>query len=596
MKRLLLAAVAGLLLFAAGCGDDDEGVPVRTQRPFARRTLTSSESPRLGKEPPRVVAVPPAQPRPRPSVSAPRPSPSASRPRQPAPSPPDLGAFPPSDLPLRLPAPPRLDGALSPALRTLRQQAQQGGTAAGWRALADAAAREGAHALAAEAYRNEARIYRGTGDPNAAQVEELKAAQHASEIALYGRRKATRDDYAGRGGSMSDPPPPARLEPSLGCYVGAFIDRDDSLPQLFFGNQTHGDAAVFGEQTGKRHASHFMYRAYGQPFPSEWARYLKEKGIIPHIAWEPHSLSQVANDAYLRGWVDAARALDWPIFIRFAGEMNGDWTRYHGNPAAYRAAFRLVHRAFRRASQVALMWCPNTIPENGLDTYYPGDDAVDWVGVNFYNVLYLDSDRTRPGDKIHPTDLLEHVYARYSRTKPIAIGEYAATHESKVDGVSRPDFAVEKIAQLYASLPLRYPRVKMVDWYDCNNLVHAQPGRQLNNYLITDLPEIRQAYARAIADPWFLGAGTEQSAVVTVPLTKGEPADGLQAVQGWVRTYVARPRLYFELDGRLVYATRDPAPRPLPTAALGAGAHTLKLHVYDDAGRYVGGATTTLTI
>lgn len=47
--------------------------------------------------------------------------------------------------------------------------------------------------------------------------------------------------------------------------------------------------------------------------------------------------------------------------------------------------------------------------------------------MNFYNVLYLDIDRTRLGDKIHPTDLLDHVYARYSRAKPIAIGEWATT-------------------------------------------------------------------------------------------------------------------------------------------------------------------------
>lgn len=594
MKRPLLAAVAGLLLFVGGCSDDEEGVPVRTQQPFARKARTPSASARRIEDSPPVAARPPAE---RPSAPSARPSAPSLRPSPRVPSPPDVRAFPPSDLPLRLPAPPRVNAVLSPALASLQQRARASGTAAEWRALADAAAREGAHSLAADAYRNEAAIYRRAGDPNAAQVEELKAAQHASEIALYGRRTATRDDYAARGGSASEPPPPAaRLEPSLGCYVGAFIDRDDSLPALFFGNQTHGDAEAFGERTGKRHASHFMYRAYGQPFPLEWAKYLKSKGIIPHIAWEPHSLSEVADDAYLRGWVDATRALEWPVFIRFAGEMNGDWTRYHGNPAAYRAAFRLVHRAFRRASQAALMWCPNTIPENGLDAYYPGDDAVDWVGVNFYNVLYLDNDRTRPGDKIHPTDLLDHVYARYSRAKPIAIGEWAATHESKVDGVSRPAFAVEKIAQLYGSLPLRYPRVKLVDWYNCNNLLHAQPGRQLNNYLLTDQPEIRQAYAQAISDPWFLGAGAAQSAVVTVPLTKGARVDGLQAVQGWVRTYVARPRLYFELDGRVVYATRDPAPRPLPAAAFGAGAHTLKLHVYDDAGRYVGGATTRLTI
>lgn len=72
--------------------------------------------------------------------------------------------------------------------------------------------------------------------------------------------------------------------------------------------------------------------------------------------------------------------------------------------------------------------------------------------------------------------------------------------------MSRPSFAVEKLAQRHASLPLRYPRVNLANWYDGNNLMHAQPGRQLNNYLLTDIAENREEYARAFSDPWFLGA------------------------------------------------------------------------------------------
>src|ERR671932_397214 len=98
--------------------------------------------------------------------------------------------------------------------------------------------------------------------------------------------------------------------------------------------------------------------------------------------------------------------------------MNGSWTPYHGDPPRYREKFRLVHSVLRRkAPNAVLIWCVNNIPDAEIDPYYPGDDAVDWVGVNFYNVLYFDNDRSRPADRVHPADMLQRVYARYAARK-----------------------------------------------------------------------------------------------------------------------------------------------------------------------------------
>lgn len=505
--------------------------------------------------------------------------------KPPAPSAPPLPA---SDLALRLPdggatGNPAV-GALTPTLRPLLAAAESSQTAANWRQLADHAAAAHCYATAADAYRREAAIYRRTGDGNAAQVEELKGAQYATDLQLYVHRHARLYDYD-RDYTHQ------RLEPRLGCYVGAFIDRDDSLPHHTMDSQTYGDIKTFADRVGKPHASYFMYRKYGQPFPTEWAEYVKSQDAIPHIAWEPASLDEVRNDDYLRSWVAAARALDWPIFLRFAGEMNGDWTPYHGNPAAYRAAFRRVHDAFRTAPKAALIWCPNTVPENHLDDYYPGDDAVDWVGVNFYSVLYLDNDRSRPGARIHPTDLLDYVYRRYSARKPIAIAEYAATHMAQVEGRLQPDFAIDKIAQLYYSLPTRYPRVKLIDWYDCDNTRHARPGRQLNNYLLTDVPDILAAYSRAVKLPWFLGAPDvekhDDAHRIAVALHDHDRLAGVTAVQAFVRTYLPRPRVFFMLDGRLVYATQRPDRLVYPLENLHPGKHTVEVRVYDDDNRFI---------
>ena len=477
-----------------------------------------------------------------------------------------------------------------PALQSLEQQARQSNTAAVWRQLADAAAKAGAYPQAEAAYRQEAAIYRRVGDPNAAQIEEMKAQRWHTELTLHLHR--TRVTALELPSDTKGRPALQRLEPATGCYLGAFIDRDDTIPSMMMQSQMHGDIEAFVGKVAKPHASYFMYRSYGQAFPSEWASYVRGMGAIPHVSWEPSSLAQVADDNYLRGFVDDVARLDWPVFIRFAGEMNGDWTPYHGNPAAYRKAFRTVHRALRRAPKAALIWCPNTVPQNRLDDYYPGDDACDWVGVNMYSVLFFDNDPARPAEHVHPADLLSYVYERYSARKPICIAEYAATHRAAVDPRSRPGFAVSKMRQLYCSLPARYPRVKMVDWFDCNNLTRARPGRQLNNYLLTDNEAVLEAYREVIASPWFLGTEVvdkkaPSSPVEVVPLKNGASIFGGTGIQAHVRTYVEEPRVYFRLDGRVVMATKRLDRHFLPLDPLSTGRHRIEVLVFDDRDRLV---------
>ena len=157
--------------------------------------------------------------------------------------------------------------------------------------------------------------------------------------------------------------------------------------------------------------------------------------------------------------------------------MNGDWTAstYGGNPALYRQKFQLVASVMHSvAPNVALVWCPNEIPEATIPSYFPGDDAVDWVGVNFYSVLYTDGDRARAADWRNPVDALDYVYRTYSPLHPIMVGEWAATHRSVEDSEDRDDFAISKIQQFYSELPLRYPRVKAVNWLSMNTMRYAE--------------------------------------------------------------------------------------------------------------------------
>jgi hypothetical protein len=106
-------------------------------------------------------------------------------------------------------------------------------------------------------------------------------------------------------------------------------------------------------------------------------------------------------DGYLRAEAQRFAAVDGPLVIRLAHEMNGDWYPWGvgipGNTAAdYVAAYRHVHQVVTAAGarNVVWVWAPNLIdadPSIALAPLYPGDDVVDWVGLSGY---YTKSDDT----------------------------------------------------------------------------------------------------------------------------------------------------------------------------------------------------------
>ena len=466
-------------------------------------------------------------------------------------------------------------------------------SAAQLRRRADQAAAQGRFSEAADLYRKEAAIYRGNGDLNGAKVEEMKADRYSSSVKLFAHLPGAR------------PWIPANLgkwEPPYGCYLGGFIDRDERLGEPFTDEnfQTHQNPDAFARQVGKKHASLFCYLAYGRPFPSRWVERLKQQKIAPHIAWEPNKgLSEVQGNTYLRQFALACAAARCPIFLRFASEMNGDWTAYHGDPAAYRAKWMLVALTMRQfAPNVAMLWCVNSIPEKNIDEYYPGDEYVDWVGINFYSVPFYDNQTDRPGLADNPSDALKYVYGKYAIRKPIAICEFGASHQSKADGKDRSPWAAKKISELYASLPRLYPRVKLVDIFDMDNLKHAEPGRQLNNYSVTDSDAVKEGYKRAVAPDYFLthiGATARPTSIVSLTNNLSVPRGTLR-VSAWARCWADNFTVGYLVDGKPVAEAGEHGPREADLPLPSPGPRKIAAVLKDDKGRPAAKAEVTVTV
>lgn len=282
-------------------------------------------------------------------------------------------------------------------------------------------------------------------------------------------------------------------EPATGCYVGAYIELDDNVA---------ADIGNFEQVIGKKHATYFRYVGYGQPFPYNWVKDLHSKDAVPHIAWEPNEgLAAVKDDDYLHGWAQAAARAGGPIFLRYASEMNGNWMAYSGDPDVYVAKWRMVYKIMHEeAPNVIMVWCPYATPKATIPMYYPGDEYVDWVGVNLYSVLHANGDPAAPPSD-DPRDLLKYVYDLFAYRKPIAVCEYASTHYCVATKQDCLDFALDNMTKLYQALPTQFPRVRMINWFSVDtgkaNLAH-------NNYSITDNPRKLEAYQKLIAGDYFL--------------------------------------------------------------------------------------------
>ncbi len=347
----------------------------------------------------------------------------------------------------------------------------------------------------------------------------------------------------------------AKYEPLDGCYLGAYIDLDPALPASF--TDSHGTKRKrphdFEERVGHDHAMYFFYMGYGRPLPIDYLRYLAAQNKYVQIALEPNAgLDAVQDDEYLIQLAEDLRASGAKVFLRFASEMNGDWVAYHGDPNKYIEKWKLVTRVMReRAPNVATVWCPYAMPMTNVMDYYPGDEWVDWVGVNMYNVTYFNQDPKSPARDVGPRELLKPMYDLFAERKPIMICEYATTHYSALESQSVPYFAANNIMELYQSLPEEFPRVKAIYYFSSNNLALAH--RKNNNYSLLEDAIVLEAYRKATQNSYFLGVPQQGKnnfgEPVSAPITTELTINSRTRISAWAQAGQAIEVVRFSVDG-----------------------------------------------
>lgn len=400
--------------------------------------------------------------------------------------------------------------------------------------------------------------------------------------------------------------PLAKYEPASGMYFGAFIDHDPKYVSM--SSAAGNKYKEFNNLVGKQHSTYFVYHTYGQPFPKAIANRVKEAGGGLQIALQPESgLNAVQNNDYLRQFAADAKASGIPIFIRFASEMNGDWVKWHGNPTLYKQKFQLVAKVLREnASNIAMVWSPNSMPAATIHDYYPGDAAVDWIGMNIYANPYNNGQAHISTVNVNPLDFLDTVYNKYPN-KPMMIAEFGASHFSRTTNGKAEDqtkFGQTKMRLFYEGMRLKYPRVKSVHWFSVDTLTSQYVGenRRLNNFSLTRNQTMLNTYKEIVKQPYYLtkvvngpGVSSSNQGIAYLNLNNTTVrSNGTIKVGAYVKTYDPYiSKVVYTLNGSKVGESKAfPYNISISTGSLKA-TNTLTATAYDSKNRIATTKTVT---
>jgi len=343
----------------------------------------------------------------------------------------------------------------------------------------------------------------------------------------------------------------ARRGPATGAYFGTNLDLGNDSPY------------AFNERLGRRPAVYvqfvrFPLDAGAVATLNDFIDQVKSQHGMGLITLEPvDGLNKIITAAAM-DLADRAAAYNKrgvPLFIRFAHEMNGSWYPWSQSPSPYVSAFRLLASAVHeRAPGTAMMWAPNYgggYPfTNGayeakpgspgfemLDTnhdgrlsmdddpylpYYPGDDAVDWVGMSVYHWgdQYPWGENEVPeahkfvdiitgaysglnGDERAVPDFYE-AYA-VGHNKPMAITETSALYNTTSSGDAEFDIKQGWWRQVFApEVPRDFPGIKMINWFEWRK-AESEVGGAIIDWRATSTPELTLAF-RSELPSWLLFA------------------------------------------------------------------------------------------
>lgn len=155
-------------------------------------------------------------------------------------------------------------------------------------------------------------------------------------------------------------------------------------------------ATNFAKLVGQNPNLVAYYVSFGASFNAAETCAIAKTGALPLIQIDPYhtSIAKIGEgfyDQYISNYAAAVKKFRATVAISFAHEMNGNWYPWgppKTPPSAIVSAWRQIHDVFAAAgvTNVIWLWSPNVLYSVSppLSDYYPGNNYVNWVGIDGY--------------------------------------------------------------------------------------------------------------------------------------------------------------------------------------------------------------------
>jgi hypothetical protein len=303
------------------------------------------------------------------------------------------------------------------------------------------------------------------------------------------------------GGSATAPGAPAASRSGGSPKTGTGPDRVANKVMLgsyigLSGKNQKQSAALRKEQLGRDQRIVHLYFRWEDDLPD--TDLSLSPGSVLLLSWRGTAYDQINNgsqDAHIVASAKRVAKYGKPVLLRWGWEMNGDWFAWTGaqnrqDTAGYVAAWRRIHQIFadQGVTNVSWVWVANwnNHPDASWNTpakYYPGDEYVDWVGVDGFNTT---------GESVD--SLFGQVYDEFAGRKPFMIAETGAL-EGQGRGKAVWISELEKWIKGHRA-------VGALVWFDTDTNTDAGV---FQNWRVDSSPEALEAYQALAKDPYFSG-------------------------------------------------------------------------------------------
>jgi cellulose synthase/poly-beta-1,6-N-acetylglucosamine synthase-like glycosyltransferase len=302
-------------------------------------------------------------------------------------------------------------------------------------------------------------------------------------------------------------------------YLGVFAPQDDN------GITSLKNVKEISNQINENFDIVSLYIAWekdiNSSFPQTLLDSLYRQKSIPLITWEPwinsfinentkgkHLYELIESgffDSYITEFAQKLKNLNRPVFLRFAHEFDNPFYPWFvsGNDASLRFKKAWIHtyEIFRNIDADNVIWIWNPWKSENVASFYPGEEYVDWIGVNILDYGPLNQD-----GKWHEFDeLFEpfHEELKNLPTTPVMITEFGTLSKDQVqnqwfknafDSIEKEFNEIKSVVFFTSKVDNNIPKIsnatQYLDWTISHNQVikNSFSVKEVPDYVFNQLP------------------------------------------------------------------------------------------------------------